>query len=64
MRLGKFPFVVQKFLSSEDIFPTAAEDGTSRVRFWSDRDSARPDAFNRVTVPSCDYLCFSCDDPH
>lgn len=46
MRLGKFPFVVQKFVSSKDILPTAAEDGTSRVRFWSDRDSERPDTFN------------------
>lgn len=46
MRLGRFPFVVQKFVSSKDILPTAAEDGTSRVRFWSDRDSERPDTFN------------------
>lgn len=46
MRLGRFPFLVQKFVSSKDILPTAAEDGTSRVRFWSDRDSERPDSFN------------------
>lgn len=49
MRLGKFPFVVQKFVSSKDILPTAVEDGTSRVRFWSDRDSERPDTFNTGT---------------
>lgn len=46
MRLGKFPFVVQKSVSSKDILPTATEDGTSRVRFWSDRESERPDTFN------------------
>ena len=46
MRLGRFPFVVQKFLSSEDILSTAAEDGTRRVTFWSDRDT--PESWRRT----------------
>lgn len=33
MRLGRFPFEVQKFLSSGDILLMASEDGTRRVMF-------------------------------
>lgn len=33
MRLGRFPSVVQKVLSSEDILEMAADDGTRTVKF-------------------------------
>lgn len=44
MRLSRFPFRVQNFLSSGDILAIAAEDGTRTVIFWFTRDHVRPDS--------------------
>lgn len=58
MRLGRFPFMVQKCLSSGDIWATAAEDGTRTVRFWSDRDT--PESWDTETVNQrCDWFDIS-----